>query len=135
MNGALETVVERLAARGPNPIRPVHCWFCAKIEPWWTCDCKDARDARNGLRAKPRYDAKLGAMILDEDIIERNVAWGIARRMAANDPANKPDVSSETANAEPVSRESANADGDRAEARRAYQRELMRKRREAARQT
>lgn len=76
----------RIAAQKRSGIRPAHCWFCNKIEAWFLCDCPEAREAqsdqagKNGKRTKPRFDAKLGSMVLDEDIIQRNLGWGYARR-------------------------------------------------------
>ncbi len=136
-----DTVVERLAARGPSGIRAPHCWFCGKVEAWFQCDCPEARDAQQGRRTKPRFDATLGAMILDEDIIERNLKWGYARRYvrAGSAERSKPqaitvdsvnttvntavnETAVNTVNETPVS--TAKSD------RRAYHREYMRKRRE-----
>lgn len=112
----LEKVVERLAASGPSKVRAPHCWFCGKIEAWFLCDCPEAREAQSGKRTKPRFDAKLGAMILDEEIIQRNLDRGFGRRYEPP-PANAVAANSSPANA-PVSTD-----------RKAYQRELMRKRR------
>lgn len=83
-------VAARLAAQTPSNTRPAHCWFCGKIEAWFQCNCPEARDAQQGRRAKPRYDAKLDAMILDEEIIRRNLDWGVARRYVAAKPAVTP---------------------------------------------
>lgn len=76
----LPTVAERLKAMGPGQRRGPHCWFCGKVEAWFQCDCKEAVDAQQGRRPKPRFDAK---MILDEEIIERNLKWGVGRRYMA----------------------------------------------------
>lgn len=76
----LPTVVERLAAMGPRGVRGPHCWFCGKIEAWFLCDCHEALAAQQGKRVRPVFDAKRGVMILDEEIVRRNLVWGFARR-------------------------------------------------------
>lgn len=50
----LRTVVERLRAQGPSGVSAPHCWFCGKVEAWFRCDCKDAIQAQEGKRNKPR---------------------------------------------------------------------------------
>ncbi len=69
----LPTVVERLQASGPSGVSAPHCWFCGKIEAWFRCDCKDAQDARDGKRAKPRVVVKDGKtlVILDPEVMAR----------------------------------------------------------------
>lgn len=100
----LPSVVERLKAIGPSGVRGPHCWFCGKIETWFQCDCPEAREAQQGKRAKPRYDAKKRAMILDEDIIQRNLAWGYGRRYVAAKPTDAVHVprKPKPVNSEPV---------------------------------
>jgi hypothetical protein len=70
----------RIAAQKPSGVRAAHCWFCNKIEAWFLCDCPEAREAQSGKRAKPYFDRKRGTMVLDEEIIKRNLAWGHGRR-------------------------------------------------------
>ncbi len=69
----IDKVVDRLAAAGPSGVSAPHCWFCGKIEAWFRCDCKDAQDARNGKRAKPRVVVKDGKtlVILDPEVMAR----------------------------------------------------------------
>lgn len=131
----LPSVVDRLAAAGPSKVRGPHCWFCGKIEAWFLCDCPEARDAQQGKRAKPRFDAKLGAMILDEEIIERNLAWGFGRRYVA---AAKPSVDKSVDSVDKFSRvdtssvdKSTSVDSavDKAAGQRAYKAENERQRR------
>jgi hypothetical protein len=115
---------DRIAAQKPSGIRAAHCWFCNKIEAWFQCDCPEARDAQQGKRAKPRFDAKRGVMVLDDDIVARNEAWGYKRTPVVGAVSTQP-VS--TAPAGAVSSPPVSTDRD--EARKAYQRDLMRKRR------
>jgi len=86
----LPTVVARLEAMGPSKVRGPHCWFCGKIEAWFQCDCPEARAAQQPKHANPWYDVERDAMILDEEIIKRNLAWGFARRYIPAAPANTP---------------------------------------------
>lgn len=69
----LDKVVDRLAAAGPSGVSAPHCWFCGKIEAWFKCDCKDAQDARDGKRNKPRVVVRDGhtLIILDPEVMER----------------------------------------------------------------
>ena len=69
----LDKVVDRLKAAGPSGVAPPHCWFCGKIEAWFRCDCKDAIEAQQGKRNKPRWVEKGGKsyIILDPDVIAR----------------------------------------------------------------
>jgi hypothetical protein len=73
MNG-LETVVERLEARGPSGISPPQCWYCGRIEAWFRCDCLDVQAIRRGEKDPPRVVSRDGHMlvILDEETIARN---------------------------------------------------------------
>lgn len=69
----LDKVVDRLEAAGPSGISAPHCWFCGKIEAWFGCDCRDAQDAREDKRNKPRVIQGGGKMlvILDPEVMER----------------------------------------------------------------
>ena len=122
----LETVVLRLAARGPSGVRAPHCWFCGKIEPWFWCDCPEARAAQQGKRARPRFDDDRGVMILDEEIIRRNVDWGFARRCGPAQTVHAaPTVDNSVDSVDSLS----GAAVDKLAARRAYKAEHERQRR------
>ncbi len=71
---SLETVVERLKAKGPSGISPAQCWYCQRIEAWFRCDCPDVLAIRAGQKEPPRVVERKGQMyvILDEETIARN---------------------------------------------------------------
>ena len=79
------TVVERLAAAGPRQIMGPHCWFCGKVEAWFSCDCKKAREAQKdrdlGKReGYPRFNVRLNCIEnLDEETIRFNEGLGFKR--------------------------------------------------------
>ena len=81
----LPTVIARMAATGRSNIRGPHCWFCGKIEPWFTCDCKKAREAQKardlGKRdGYPRFNVRLNCIEnLDEETIRFNEGLGFKR--------------------------------------------------------
>lgn len=128
----IEKVVDRLAAIGPSGVRPPHCWFCGKLDAWFLCDCRDARDAQAGKRAKPRVEMRAGktVIVLEPEVMarEHNRVWARYAPPANASPVSikEPSVSTGPANAAPSDRP---VSTDRSEARKAYQRELMRKRR------
>ncbi len=77
----LETVVERLKARGPSDVRGPHCWCCGAIRPWWECDCPDVKLIKAGKKDAPRVVFRDGhaIVILDEETIKRRQAEGFKR--------------------------------------------------------
>lgn len=82
-----EKVKERLEAAGPSNIRGPHCWFCGKGEPWFTCDCKKAREAQKsrdlGKRdGYPRFNVKLNC-IENLETIRFNEELGFKRYVQA----------------------------------------------------
>lgn len=35
----------------------VGCLYCGTANPWWLCDCRAAKEVRDGKRAQPRIKA------------------------------------------------------------------------------
>ncbi len=119
----------RIASQTPSNIAPPHCWFCGKLEAWFACDCRDARDAQAGKRAKPRvaFRDRKTLIVLDREVMDREHNQ---KRPRATPPVSNP-VSTEPVSTAPAGAVSSPPVSTE-EARRAYQRDLMRRRRAAA---
>lgn len=138
----LESVVDRLRARGPSNQSAVRCWYCQRISAWWDCDCLGAREAREGKRPKPRVVFRDGKtiIVLDEETVRANEKLGRKRYRSkavhaapvTPEPVHKgAPVDSEVVHAAPEAVHNPDpVDTDeKASARKAYKAEWMRRRR------
>lgn len=72
---------DRLSGQEGGAGLRVRCWYCQRVQPWWTCDCPDARAIRDGKKAGPRTEFREGRLVivLDEETVRRNEALGLKR--------------------------------------------------------
>lgn len=49
------------------------CFYCGRVGAWFTCDCSEALEARNGKRVKPKFvkRGELNVMVLEPELLER----------------------------------------------------------------
>lgn len=115
----------------PSPAAAIGCLYCGSGYPWFLqvggCSCFRAVEAREGKRAKPRYDPRTKVYTLDPEAAVNS--W-LAKQLSGRI------VSTETpAVSNPPLAVSTEVDGvSSGTDRKAYMRELMRKRRAAKRE-
>ena len=106
-------------------VQAVRCLYCWAVTPWWECGCEDARVAREDGVGRPEVrDGPGGRMVvvLPAHVVERHrAAKGRLERYRASREIN--------GDLDAVPEQEAEAPEEARPDRKAYMRELMRKRR------